>query len=74
MCSAQILFAGDSDIGQLIKIFDLLGTPGPDKPVPWPGVEALPYYNPHFPSMHPKPFGRHVATRELCACPAAEDY
>jgi len=26
-----MLFAGDSDIGQLFRIFDLLGTPGPGK-------------------------------------------
>eukprot|EP00966_Prymnesium_polylepis_P038933 903847-Prymnesium_polylepis.1 len=32
MCSGQILFAGDSDIGQLFKIFELLGTPGPGAP------------------------------------------
>ena len=35
MCSGEILFAGDSDIGQLFKIFALLGTPGPAKPVEW---------------------------------------
>ena len=35
MCSGTMLFAGDSDIGQLFRIFDLLGTPGPGK-VPSP--------------------------------------
>ena len=73
MCSSSILFAGDSDIGQLIKIFDLLGTPGPDKPVSWRGVEGLPYYNPMFPAMHPKSFATHPATSDLAKCPAAAD-
>lgn len=102
-CSSRILFAGDSDIGQLIKIFELLGTPGirlrstrllapipsrasncchraaararllmmhvagPGKPAIWPGVENLPYYNPHFPSMHPRDFASHPATQEIFA-------
>ena len=73
MCSSQILFAGDSDIGQLIKIFDLLGTPGPDKAVQWPGVEHLPYYSDLFPAMRPKSLASNPATQQLCASPAAED-
>lgn len=51
-----MLFAGDSDIGQLFRIFDLLGTPGPTKAVPWAGVETLPYYQPNFPGFRPQPF------------------
>ena len=73
MASATILFAGDSDIGQLIRIFELLGTPGPEKPVHWRKVEDLPYYNPMFPAMRPKNFADHPSTKELCASPAAED-
>ena len=77
-----MLFAGDSDIGQLFRIFDLLGTPGPGKAVGWPGVETLPYYSPLFPNLSPKPFASfHVRAssgatehklRELCTSPLAE--
>ena len=84
MCSEKMLFAGDSDLGQIIKIFELLGTPmesSENKWVEWPGVESLPYYRPldnsgpfaRFPAMRPKPFGKNPATRELCSSPAAED-
>lgn len=40
------LFEGDSQIHQMFKIFQLLGTPSEDI---WPGVTALPDYN-DFPS------------------------
>ena len=40
------LFPGDSEIGQLFKIFQLLGTPHEDV---WPGVTKLPDYNINFP-------------------------
>ena len=73
MCSSSILFAGDSDIGQLIKIFEVLGTPGARKAVPWSGVEELPYYNADFPTMRPKDLRQWAGTRELCKSPHAED-
>ena len=73
MCSGQILFAGDSDIGQLFKIFDLLGTPGPGKTVPWEGVEALPHFNEMFPNMRPKDLRAHATTAELCENSDGED-
>lgn len=37
--SGDALFAGDGDINQLSKIFDVLGTPTPDT---WQGVDDLP--------------------------------
>ena len=40
------LFPGDSEIGQLFKIFQLLGTPNEEM---WPGVTKLPDYNINFP-------------------------
>ena len=45
---------------------DLSGTPGPHKPADWPGVEALPYWNPHFPAMRPKDLRTEEVTRGLC--------
>ena len=35
------MFAGDSDLGQLAKIFNVLGTPTPEN---WPHVTLLPNY------------------------------
>ena len=52
--SGDILFNGDSDIGQLFKIFEILGSPGPGKHMAWAGVEALPFYQPIFPNMRPR--------------------
>ena len=40
------LFAGDSEIDQLFKIFHVLGTPTEER---WPGVTELPDYNEKFP-------------------------
>ena len=46
MITGLPLFPGDSEIGQLFKIFQLLGTPHEDT---WPGVTKLPDYNINFP-------------------------
>jgi len=35
------LFPGDSEINELLKIFQCLGTPSPDD---WPGVRTMPRY------------------------------
>lgn len=40
------LFAGDSEIDQLFKIFHVLGTPTEEN---WPGVSELPDFNDKFP-------------------------
>lgn len=44
------LFKGDSEIGQLYKIFQMLGTPNEDM---WPGVSRLNYYVDTFPQWRP---------------------
>jgi len=41
------LFPGDSEIDQLMKIFQALGTPTEST---WPGVSSLPCYRPNFPN------------------------
>jgi len=46
MASKRPLFPGDSEIDELYKIFQLLGTP---TEMTWPGVSALPDYKPAFP-------------------------
>ena len=47
------LFPGDSEIGQLFKIFQTMGTPSEDV---WPGVSKLPDYKYTFPQWKSKPF------------------
>ncbi|EOD17054.1 cyclin-dependent kinase, partial [Emiliania huxleyi CCMP1516] len=71
--SGQMLFVGDSDIGQLFKIFEVLGTPGAAKATPWRGVEALPHYNELFPNMPPRDWARFPALAPLLAQPDAAD-
>lgn len=44
------LFAGDSEIGQLYQVFQLLGTPQEGV---WPGVTSLPEWQPLFPKWTP---------------------
>ncbi|KIY69203.1 Pkinase-domain-containing protein [Cylindrobasidium torrendii FP15055 ss-10] len=46
VCQGQPLFPGDSEIDQIFKIFQVLGTPTEDT---WPGVSQLPDYKPTFP-------------------------
>ncbi|PXF49394.1 Cyclin-dependent kinase 1 [Gracilariopsis chorda] len=48
------LFPGDSEIDQLHKIFNALGTPTPEM---WSDVTSLPEYSRHFPKWH----RRHIA-------------
>ncbi|KAL1528651.1 hypothetical protein AB1Y20_009989 [Prymnesium parvum] len=74
MCSGSIMFVGDSDIGQLFKIFEVLGTPGPGKHAEWDGVDQLGHFNHLFPNMRPKDLRTLPATAELCQCPIAEDF
>lgn len=51
MVRGTALFQGDSEIDQLHKIFQVLGTP---KNEMWPGVEGLQYFSTVFPKWHPK--------------------
>ncbi|BCS23769.1 cyclin-dependent kinase [Aspergillus puulaauensis] len=46
MCTRKPLFAGDSEIDEIFKIFRLLGTPDE---VTWPGVTSFPDYKSSFP-------------------------
>lgn len=45
------LFAGDCEIGQIFKIFQILGTPNDDT---WPNVSMLPDFKQTFPKWKPK--------------------
>ena len=46
LATGKPLFPSDSEIDQLYKIFQALGTPTEKN---WPGVSTLPYYKPTFP-------------------------
>lgn len=46
LARGRVLFRGDSEIGQLFEIFQLLGTPVDNS---WPGVSKLPDYRDVFP-------------------------
>jgi len=56
------LFPGDSEIGQLYKIFQVLGTPSEDQ---WKGVTKLKEYKDIFPKWRSKDLG--------LICPALDD-
>ena len=51
MASGQPLFPGDSEIGQIYKIFQRLGTPATNT---WPGVTSLPDFLDKFPRFRPR--------------------
>ncbi|KAG5464614.1 hypothetical protein GH5_00063 [Leishmania sp. Ghana 2012 LV757] len=53
----KVLFRGDSEIGQLFEIFQLLGTPV-DAEGSWPGVSRLPDYRDVFPKWTAKRLGQ----------------
>ena len=60
------LFPGDSEIDELYKIFQVLGTPSEKN---WPGVSNLPYYKPTFPNWS----GNHLQRLYPQLCPKGLD-
>ena len=52
MAHQRPLFAGDSEIGQIFKIFNILGTPNETV---WPGVSKLRDYKITFPQWKAQP-------------------
>ena len=51
------IFPGDSEIGQIFKIFQIMGTPSESI---WPGVTKLPDYKVSFPQWKAKDLGEIV--------------
>ena len=51
MITGKPLFPGDSEIGQLFKIFQIMGTPNEET---WPGITKLKDYSINFPQWKPK--------------------
>ena len=58
MAQRKPLFAGDSEIDQIFKIFRKLGTP---KDANWPGVSQLPDFKPTFPRWQMNPLSKYVS-------------
>ena len=48
---SEPLFAGDSEIDQIFRIFQMYGTPNEKL---WPGITKLPDFKPTFPQFKPK--------------------
>jgi len=57
MAQRRPLFAGDSEIDQIFKIFQVQGTPNESI---WPGVTSLPDFKNTFPKWHPVPLAKKV--------------
>ena len=56
LARGKVLFRGDSEIGQLFEVFQVLGTPT-DAEGSWPGVSKLPDYRDVFPRWAPQNLG-----------------
>ena len=54
LAKGRVMFRGDSEIGQLYEVFQVLGTP--NEATTWPGVTKLPDYRDVFPQWA----GRHL--------------
>lgn len=54
MLTKKVLFPGDSEIDQLFKIFQILGTPSKDQ---WAEITELPHYKVDFPRWQGKDIG-----------------
>jgi len=57
MATKRALFAGDSEIDELYRIFRVLGTPTEKT---WPGVSELPDWKPSFPKWAAEPLKKLV--------------
>jgi len=57
MAQRRPLFAGDSEIDQIFKIFRIQGTP---KESTWPGVTNLPDFKSTFPKWQPVQLSKQV--------------
>lgn len=64
MVTKQPLFAGDSEIDQLYRIFRVLGTPNESN---WPGVTSFKDYKSTFPNWSPNPIQKVVGNLNLDA-------
>lgn len=53
MATGRPLFPGSSDQDQLMKIFQVLGTPDPES---WSEVTKLPLWKPDYPKLQPQPW------------------
>eukprot|EP01060_Flectonema_neradi_P032513 TRINITY_DN5183_c0_g1_i1.p1 TRINITY_DN5183_c0_g1~~TRINITY_DN5183_c0_g1_i1.p1 ORF type:complete len:321 (+),score=21.27 TRINITY_DN5183_c0_g1_i1:59-1021(+) len=64
MCA---LFKGETEFGQIISIFQTMGTP---TTATWPGVDQLPYFQDCFPKWSPLDLGKTLGI----SCPLSADF
>jgi len=61
MAMRRALFAGDSEIDQIFKIFQVMGTPSESN---WPNALKLPDYKATFPKWKGVPLSQHTHNLE----------
>lgn len=64
MINKKAFFTGDSEIDQLHKIFQVMGTPNESV---WPGVSTFPDYKETFPQWKPQNLSFFVRTDPLAS-------
>ncbi|KAH8919879.1 CMGC/CDK/CDC2 protein kinase [Atractiella rhizophila] len=64
MMTGKPLFGGDSEIDEIFKIFQILGTPTEEM---WPDIKNLPQYKPNFPKWNGRGLYREVEDLEMDA-------
>jgi len=64
MINKKAFFTGDSEIDQLHKIFQIMGTPNENV---WPGVSSFPDYKETFPNWKPQNLGNYLHRADVLA-------
>lgn len=64
MLTKKVLFPGDSEIDQIFKIFQVLGTPTTDE---WPALASMPHYKATFPKWVAKDLKKMLNSTEGAA-------
>lgn len=64
MLTKKVLFPGDSEIDQLFKTFQILGTPDETQ---WKGITKMPYYKTNFPNWRSKDLKKLIENNEDAA-------
>jgi serine/threonine protein kinase len=64
MINKKAFFTGDSEIDQLHKIFQIMGTPNENT---WPGVSQFPDYKETFPNWKPQNLGNYLNRPDVLA-------
>lgn len=71
MITKKVLFPGDSEIDQLFKIFQVLGTPTETQ---WGEITKLPYYKSNFPRWPATEFEKLLNIGQVNSCSEIADF